>query len=145
MYMDSASTYTYTYTYTYMYVHMYKLRVLQLCHVIDRDISLKFQILLVPLQIWRYTYALLICLVRILYTYAFIFKFYVGKRTCLGEALARNSFYLFVTALAKMFEFKPVPDELLPSLTPVHGFTLSPHPFNAVVSVRQCNEYQEFM
>ena len=58
---------------------------------------------------------------------------YKGKRSCLGEPLARNTIFLFVTALAKTFEFKQVDGQQPPSLEPEFGFTLAPKPFRAKV------------
>lgn len=60
-----------------------------------------------------------------------------GKRYCLGEPLARNTVFLFVTALVKKFEFKPIPGEPLPTLKPMSGFTQGPTPYKAVVVPRK--------
>lgn len=63
----------------------------------------------------------------------------LGKRTCLGESLARNTFFLFVTALVKSFEFVPIAEKTLPSLHPLEGVTLAPQPFDAILFPRQAN------
>ena len=55
---------------------------------------------------------------------------------CLGEPLARNTFFLLATTLVKTFEFKSVPGEPLPTLEPIAGITLSPKPYEAVVELR---------
>lgn len=60
----------------------------------------------------------------------------VGKRACLGEPLARNTIFLFVTALVKTFDLRPVSNEALPTLEPIAGVTLGPQPFRAVVTLR---------
>lgn len=60
----------------------------------------------------------------------------LGKRACLGEPLARNTIFLFVTALIKTFDLRPVPNEALPTLEPIAGVTLGPQPFRAVVTLR---------
>lgn len=54
---------------------------------------------------------------------------------CLGEALARNSYFLFTAALVK-FSFSPVTDEPLPTLEPINGFALGYDGFKAVVCIR---------
>lgn len=59
-----------------------------------------------------------------------------GKRACLGEPLARNTFFLFMAGLVKTFDFQPVADEPLPTLEPIAGIVLGPRPFKSVVSVR---------
>ena len=55
---------------------------------------------------------------------------------CLGEPLARNSYFLFVTALASSFHFKSIENELLPTLETNAGITLSYQGFKAVVTPR---------
>ena len=55
---------------------------------------------------------------------------------CLGEPLARNTVFLFVAALAKTFEFKPIQNQPPPTLEPDVGFVLSPKPFKAVAIPR---------
>lgn len=55
---------------------------------------------------------------------------------CLGEALARNTVFLFMACLVKKFEFKPVPGEPLPTLEPIIGIVLGPKPFRAVAIPR---------
>ncbi|XP_032795655.1 methyl farnesoate epoxidase [Daphnia magna] len=62
--------------------------------------------------------------------------FGTGKRMCLGEALARNTVFLFMACLVKKFEFKPVPGEPLPTLEPIIGIVLGPKPFRAVAIPR---------
>ena len=55
---------------------------------------------------------------------------------CLGEPLARNSYFLFVTALASSFHLKSIENELLPTLETNSGITLSYQGFKAVVTPR---------
>ena len=55
---------------------------------------------------------------------------------CLGEPLARNTYYLFVAALTKRFQFKAVQGSDLPSLDPLVGLTLAYDGFKAVVTPR---------
>ena len=55
---------------------------------------------------------------------------------CLGEALARNTFYLFTTALLKTFNFGGVPNGPLPTLDPVRGIINTYEGFKALVVLR---------
>lgn len=55
---------------------------------------------------------------------------------CLGEPLARNTFYLFTSALIKNFKFDAVPDAPLPTLEPITGVTNQYQRFRAVVTPR---------
>lgn len=55
---------------------------------------------------------------------------------CLGESLAKNTYFLFTTSLFKTFRFLPLAGETLPSLDPINGFTLGYHGFKAVVIPR---------
>nr|QSD59127.1 CYP370A15 [Diaphanosoma celebensis]QST15067.1 CYP370A5 protein [Diaphanosoma celebensis] len=63
--------------------------------------------------------------------------FGAGKRLCIGESLAKNTFYLFVTALVKTLRFSAVPGQPLPTLNPRNGFTLGYEGFLAVTH-RRC-------
>ena len=56
---------------------------------------------------------------------------------CLGEPLTRNSYFLFTSALVKMFQFSVVPGQPPPTLEPVAGFTLAYDGFKAVAKLRQ--------
>ncbi|KAK4014855.1 hypothetical protein OUZ56_027365 [Daphnia magna] len=64
------------------------------------------------------------------------YPFGLGKRMCLGESLAKNTYFLFTAALIKKFRFEPVPNEPLPSLDPTNGFTLGYQGFKVVVTPR---------
>lgn len=55
---------------------------------------------------------------------------------CLGEPLTRNSYFLFTAALVKTFNFNAIPDQPLPTLEPVAGFTLAYDGFQAIVTPR---------
>ena len=54
---------------------------------------------------------------------------------CLGESLARNTYYLFTAALVKTFQLKPVSNQL-PPIDPLHGFTNGYKGFKAIISQR---------
>lgn len=65
----------------------------------------------------------------------------IGKRACLGEPLARNTYFLFTASLLKVFEFHPLPDRPLPTLKPKNGLTLSYDGFEAIVTPRSWTHY----
>jgi Cytochrome P450 len=60
----------------------------------------------------------------------------IGKRQCLGESLARNTYYLFVAALVKTFRFSAVAGQPLPTLNPKNGLSLGYEGFLAVTHRR---------
>jgi cytochrome P450 len=62
--------------------------------------------------------------------------FGVGKRMCLGESLAKNAYFLFTASLIKTFRFDKVPNQPLPTLDPINGFTLGYDGFSAMVTPR---------
>ncbi|XP_032796985.2 methyl farnesoate epoxidase [Daphnia magna] len=64
------------------------------------------------------------------------YPFGLGRRMCLGDSLAKNTYFLFTAALIKKFRFEPVENEPLPSLNPKIGFTLGYQGFKAVVTPR---------
>ena len=57
---------------------------------------------------------------------------FTGKRMCIGEPLAKNTYYLFVAALVKTFRVSAVAGQPLPTLNPVNGFSLGYEGFLAV-------------
>ncbi|XP_075409789.1 cytochrome P450 2D17-like isoform X2 [Tenrec ecaudatus] len=55
--------------------------------------------------------------------------FSAGRRTCLGEPLARMELFLFFTRLLQRFSFSVPPGQPLPSDHGVYAFMVSPAPF----------------
>ncbi|XP_072017350.1 cytochrome P450 2U1-like [Amphiura filiformis] len=65
--------------------------------------------------------------------------FGVGRRGCLGEALARQELFLFLTHLLHQFKFeKTSEDAPLPTLIPVDGGILHPESYKIRVIQRPC-------
>ena len=61
----------------------------------------------------------------------------IGRRICMGESLARDTLFIFVTTLLKSLKFEN-PDNH-PSPDPDNfsqGFTLIPHPFHVKIVSR---------
>ncbi|NXV49156.1 CP2J2 protein, partial [Uria aalge] len=54
--------------------------------------------------------------------------FSIGKRSCLGELLARSELFLFFTTLLQKFTFQPPPDTTL-TLQFKLGITMAPQPY----------------
>ncbi|XP_067261983.1 cytochrome P450 2J4-like [Chanodichthys erythropterus] len=63
------------------------------------------------------------------------YPFSAGKRSCLGEQLARNTLFLFFTSLLQRFSFSP-PDGLEPCLEAQEKGKTCPKPFQIRVSLR---------
>ena len=55
--------------------------------------------------------------------------FGIGRRVCLGEALAKMELFLFLTTMIRMFDFRVPDDGPPPSLEGVLGVTFSPKPY----------------
>ncbi|NXO87366.1 CP2J2 protein, partial [Sitta europaea] len=58
----------------------------------------------------------------------YFLPFSMGKRSCLGEVLARAELFLFFTSLLQKFTFQAPPDSKL-SLQPMIGITMAPLPY----------------
>jgi cytochrome P450 family 2 subfamily U polypeptide 1 len=66
-----------------------------------------------------------------------LLAFSAGKRVCIGEALARDQVYLFMTNILSKYQVLPDPADSEPSLVPVGAFALEPQPFTVVFKERQ--------
>ncbi|CAH1777729.1 unnamed protein product, partial [Owenia fusiformis] len=58
-----------------------------------------------------------------------VLTFSIGKRSCLGESLAKQELFLFFTALLQRYRLGVPPGEPLPSMERVPGLTVGPKPF----------------
>ena len=55
--------------------------------------------------------------------------FSTGKRSCLGETLAKTELYLFFTGLVQHYKFLPENEGVYPTEESTFGITLLPKPF----------------
>ncbi|XP_053577328.1 cytochrome P450 2D6 [Bombina bombina] len=62
--------------------------------------------------------------------------FSAGRRSCLGEQLARMGLFLFFTSLLQTFTFQIPSDQPPPREDPLVTVTLTPHPFDICAVVR---------
>ncbi|ODN00919.1 Farnesoate epoxidase [Orchesella cincta] len=65
-----------------------------------------------------------------------LLTFSIGRRQCVGETLARDSFFLFLTNIFQRYSITFDPEFPEPSLEPVVGFLLSPQPFTIQIQDR---------
>ncbi|XP_021919682.1 methyl farnesoate epoxidase-like isoform X2 [Zootermopsis nevadensis] len=65
-----------------------------------------------------------------------IISFGAGKRMCLGEAMARNTIFLFFTSLLQEFLFSLPEDDPPPQTLPLPGMTMAPQPFRVKITRR---------
>ncbi|PNF29827.1 hypothetical protein B7P43_G09526 [Cryptotermes secundus] len=65
-----------------------------------------------------------------------LLPFGLGRRRCLGEALARSCLFIFFAGVLQNFDVLPVPSKELPGEAPVPGLTLSPQPYSVMLKPR---------
>jgi len=66
-----------------------------------------------------------------------LIPFSTGKRSCLGEVLARDQLFLFITSLVQRFSIVPEAGKPKPTLDPKHGqLSLEPHHFSVILKYR---------
>lgn len=65
-----------------------------------------------------------------------VIPFSVGKRSCLGESLARDETFLFLTNLVKTFKISMPSEEPPHSLEGIRGGVNTPEPHQVILSTR---------
>ena len=55
--------------------------------------------------------------------------FFSGKRSCLGESLARQEIFLFITGLLQNFEILPPEGQDFLNCTEIPGLAVAPSPY----------------
>jgi methyl farnesoate epoxidase / farnesoate epoxidase len=59
---------------------------------------------------------------------------YLGPRLCVGEPLARDTLFIFITSVLNKFKFSLPPNEPAPSLEAKLGLVLSPLPHKLMIT-----------
>ncbi len=65
-----------------------------------------------------------------------LIPFSVGKRVCVGEVLARDQIYLFLTNIFYRFTAIPDPNDPKPSMDPEGSFALQAKPYTVIFKER---------
>ncbi|XP_046573676.1 cytochrome P450 2J4-like [Haliotis rubra] len=65
-----------------------------------------------------------------------VIPFFMGRRICLGESLARTELFLFLGSMLKTFKFRLPEGEAPPDLKGILGITRMPRPFQIIATPR---------
>ncbi|ODM98565.1 Methyl farnesoate epoxidase [Orchesella cincta] len=63
-----------------------------------------------------------------------------GKRICLGEQLATNTLFLFLTSIYQKFDISPAPDSQTPDFGSPPAILKGPMPFSVVMKLRNADK-----
>lgn len=69
-----------------------------------------------------------------------LIPFSIGKRMCLGKALAEMELFLFLTTLIQRYSFSVPPGASMPTLEDRFGLSCSPLPYKICLTLRKCEE-----
>lgn len=62
-------------------------------------------------------------------------QFSLGKRSCIGESLARMELFIFFSSLMQKFSFSSSNQSEAPTLDPIAGITMAPRPYECRVKL----------
>ncbi|XP_063236595.1 methyl farnesoate epoxidase-like [Bacillus rossius redtenbacheri] len=68
---------------------------------------------------------------------SWLLTFGLGKRRCLGEALARSCLFTFFAGILQRYQLLRAPGQQLPRDEPRPGLTMSPQPYSVLLRPRQ--------
>lgn len=66
-----------------------------------------------------------------------MFTIYIGRRQCVGETLARDTYFLFLTNIFQTFSISVDPKFPQPSLEPQVGIVLAPQDYHIIL--KECD------
>ena len=69
--------------------------------------------------------------------FVFVVFYLTGRRSCLGELLARQEMFLFIAGLAQSFDILPPEGQDHVDISDILGITLAPKPFNVRLVARR--------